>query len=73
MLRVLSELSPCDCQVGGVEPTCAANGPDRHAEDEAGLVSLSFSPLHHVHGKVSAFGAVFVQDLYRRLSRVALL
>lgn len=44
----------------GQKRTCAANISDSHAEDEAGLVSFSFSLFHHVHGEVAIFGAILM-------------
>lgn len=54
----------------GLYITCAENVSNFHAEDEAGLVSLSFSLLHHIHRQVATSGAVFMQNLYRCLPRV---
>lgn len=47
--------------------TCAGDLSKLHAEDKAGLVSLSFSLLHHVHRETPALDAILVQDLDRCL------
>lgn len=58
------ELSSCISTAGlGLQVTCAGDLSERHAEDEAGLVSLSFSLLHHVHRETPALDAVLMQDL----------
>lgn len=48
--------------------TCARHLSELHAEDEAGLVSFSFSLLQHVHRETAALDAMLVQDLDGRLA-----
>lgn len=56
-----------------MQDTCAVNITDFHAEDEAGLVSLSFSLLQHIQRKSATFGAIFMQDLDGCLAGVGIL
>lgn len=53
--------------------TCAVHVSNFHAEDEAGLMNLSFSSLHHVNRDFASSVAIFVQDLYWGFPRAAAL
>lgn len=68
------ELSSC-ISTAGLElwVTCACDLSELHTEYEAGLVSLSFSLLHHVHRETPTLDAILVQDLDRCLVGVGTL
>lgn len=74
MLNNRTELSSCISKEGlGLRVTCAGDLSKLHAEDEAGLVSLSFSLLHHIYRETPTLDAILVQDLDRCLVGVGTL